>query len=241
MGFDTTITFAGQAGFIFKSKTGFSVGVDLYLSDCCNRYFGFKRLMTDMFNPIDLNLDIIVTTHAHYDHFDPDSIPLVMSSSGAELVCAYDVKPEVQRLGLEESRVTYLKEGDKFTNDYVSITAYPCDHGEETPEAIGIIMELDGKKIYVTGDTCYREEYFADIALENTDVMILPINGAFGNLNEVEAADAVNIVKPSLAIPCHYWNFAQHGGNPDVFVKQMQNKYSNDNFILMRPGETIIL
>ena len=72
------LTFAGQAGFMIESKKGYKIGVDLYLSDCCDRYFGFKRLMPYLYNPLQLNLDLLVATHAHYDHFDPDSVPNIM-------------------------------------------------------------------------------------------------------------------------------------------------------------------
>ena len=38
----THIFFLGQAGFVFKSSTGTVLGVDLYLSDCVERFDGFK-------------------------------------------------------------------------------------------------------------------------------------------------------------------------------------------------------
>lgn len=230
-----TLTFAGQAGFILESSSGYKIGIDLYLSDCCYRYFGFKRLMPYLYNPLELKLDLLVATHAHYDHFDPDSVPLMMSDAKTELLCAYDVKAEAERLNLEEDRITYIKEGEVFDNGNVKIKAMPCDHGAETPDAIGLLIECDGKRIYITGDTCYREDYFKSSELENLDVLIMPINGAFGNLNEKEGARAAKLINPKLAIPCHYWNFAQHGGNPFEFIKEAEDV----NYILMRPGETI--
>ena len=235
----TTLTFAGQAGFIIETKSGYRLGIDLYLSDCCERYFGFKRLMPYIFNPLDLKLDLIISTHAHYDHFDPDSVPLLMSDKKTELVCACDVASEAERLGLDKNRITYIKEGDTFENGSIFIKAMPCDHGVETPDAIGLLIVVDGKKIYIAGDTCYHEDYFKNSELSGVDIMIFPINGAFGNMNETEGAKAVNIIKPKLAIPCHYWNFAEHGGNPDIFAQEMKNVYGIADYILMRPGEEI--
>ena len=69
--------------------------------------------------------------------------------------------------------------------------------------------------------------------------MILPINGEYGNLNEVEGARAVGVVKPKLAIPCHYWNFAEHGGNPNTFAQQMKSNCPEIKYNLMRIGETV--
>lgn len=235
----TFLTFAGQAGFIIESKNGYRIGIDLYLSDCCNRYFGFKRLMPMMYNPLELNLDLLVATHAHYDHFDPDSVPLIMSDAKTKLLCAKDCLAEAERLGLDQSRITYIEKGESFEEQGIRIKAMPCDHGADTPYAIGLLIELDGKRIYIVGDSCFREDNFSNGELAGADVMIMPINGAFGNLNEAEGAKAAGIVKPQLAVPCHYWNFAQHFGNPHLFINEMDEKYPDIKYNLMRPGETV--
>jgi len=61
----------------------------------------------------------------------------------------------------------------------------------------------------------------------------------FGNLDSSEAADAAEILKPKLTVPCHFWNFAEHGGDPNKFIEEMKNR--NLNFKLMRIGEGIII
>ncbi len=232
---------AGQAGFIFETADSCKIGVDLYLSNCCERYFGFKRLMPYLFNPLELDLDLLIATHAHYDHFDPDAVPLILGNNKTEMVCAKDVKAEIERLGLEKYPISYLGEWETFENQFVKITAMPCDHGNETPHAIGILLVANGKKIYIAGDTCYREDYFASDEVKDIDVFIMPINGAFGNMNEAEGAKAASIVNAKLNIPCHYWNFAEHGGNPALFVKEIQEKYPDVKYLVMRPGEEIEL
>ena len=233
------LTFAGQAGFILQTEKGFRIGLDLYLSDCCNRHFGLKRLMPYVFNPEEMDLDLLIATHAHYDHFDPDSIPLMLKNGKTELICATDCKVETEMLNLDQSRITYLKVGDVFENADVKITAMPCDHGEEAPEAIGLFIEADGRRIYIAGDTCFREDTFSREELLGADVFIMPIYGAFGNLNEMEGAKAAGIVKAKLTIPCHYWNFAEHFGSPHLFMQQMDENYPDLKYNLMRVGETI--
>jgi len=235
------LSFVGQAGFILETVNGYRIGIDLYLSDCCERYFGFKRLMPFCYSPTELNLDLLIATHAHYDHFDPDSVPIIMNYKKTVLLGAYDVKNEAERLNLDKSRISYLKEGESFKANDVGIKAVPCDHGSETPYAIGLLIAIDDKKIYITGDTAYREDYFSNPELTGVDVLILPINGAFGNLNEYEAVKAAEIIKPKLCIPCHYWNFAEHGGNPNVFAEEMKNKCPKINYMLMRFGEDITI
>lgn len=241
MGNKLSLTFAGQAGFLIQTACGYRIGIDLYLSDCCYRYFGFKRLMPYIFEPMSLNLDLLIATHAHYDHFDPDSVPLIMSNPKTKLLCAKDCYSEAERLNLDQSRITYIAQGEAFENSEIKIKAVPCDHGEDTPDAIGLLIEADGKRIYIAGDTCFREDNFSNPELKGCDVMIMPINGAFGNLNEAEGAKAADVVSPKLCIPCHYWNFAEHGGNPHIFMNEMNEKYPDIAYMLMRPGEEISL
>lgn len=232
-------TFMGQAGFIFTRGDGFSVGIDLYLSDCCYRYFGFKRLMPHIVHPDELELDLLIATHAHYDHFDPDSVPAIMANGKTKLICAHDVKGEIEKLNIDKHRTVYVKPGDIFETDGVQIKAVPCDHGDACPDAVGILLEIDGSRIYITGDTAYRSDYFKNKELYNTDLLILPINGAFGNMNETEAADAAALLSPKLTVPCHFWNFAEHGGNPAVFIEKMKSNAGKCDYMLMRQGETI--
>lgn len=237
----TTLTFAGQAGFILESADGYRMGVDLYLSNCCERYFGFKRLMPYLYDPLDLKLDTVVATHAHYDHFDPDSVPLLLRNGKTELVCAHDVKIEVDKLGLDEKNITYLAIGDVYKNEQVTIKAMPCDHGTLAPDALGLLITMDGKRIYITGDTAYRRDYFENPELVGVDVLILPINGAFGNLDSEEGARAAGVIRAGLTIPCHFWNFAEHGGDPATFAEAMKRDHADLPYLLMRPGESIEL
>lgn len=236
-----TVTFFGQAGFYFVLKNGVSVAVDLYLSDCCDRYFGFKRLLPYLVSPSDLHPDWLIATHAHYDHFDPDSVPILMADGRTRLLCAKDVRQETERLNLDASRITFLSAGDRWEGPGFSLRAMPCDHGPDTPDAIGILLSFDGKKVYLAGDTCFRPDIFSDPELSGADLAILPINGAYGNLNETEAADAAAILKPKRTVPCHFWNFAQHGGSPALFCEAMRNRNADLPVLLMRPGETVPL
>ena len=234
------VFFLGQAGFIFKTSEGTLLGVDLYLSDCCERYFGFKRLMPHLLEASELTLDYLVATHAHYDHFDPDSVPLLMANGHTEFIGAKDTAEECERLHITQN-VTYLSVGDELVRDEIKITVVPCDHGVETPHAIGLLIEIADKRIYIMGDTCFRPDYLENEMLHGVDLLILPINGAFGNLNEGEAARVVSILKPKLTVPCHYWNFAEHGGNPLLFRENLQKLGFDRSCLFMHQGEYLKL
>ena len=56
-----------------------------------------------------------------------------------------------------------------------------------------------------------------------------------------EGAKTAGIIRAGLTIPCHYWNFAEHGGDPAAFAERMKTQYPDLPYLLMRPGERIEL
>ena len=235
----------GQAGFILKSAGGQMLAWDLYLSECGERmegHVGFKRLLPKLLYPEELTFDLVLTSHFHFDHFDPDSVPALVSNGHTKLLAAADCAGLVKDLKLERCSIAYVRPGDQMTEGDFSIRFVNCDHGTLAPEAVGAVVTVDGKRIFFTGDTCLRldraEEILQDGAI---DVMIAPINGAYGNLNEHDCALLSREVRPRLTVPCHYGMFASHGGDPGVFRKWMQEECPENAYLLMRMGEQYIL
>lgn len=237
----TSLIFVAQAGFILKSSKGTTMGIDLYLSDCVERFDGFKRLSPKVFSPAELELDYLTATHWHLDHFDIDAVPLLMANRKTKLVCAEDCKQHVDNLHLDEKRVTYIKTGDHITCGDIDIDAVFCDHGTGAPLAVGLVITVDGYKIYIAGDTSLRLDKAPEIAEYGPfDVMIAPINGAFGNLNETENVQLCAFHKPKLSIPCHFWTFAEQHGDPGVYMNEMEKMLPHQKYYIMAPGEQII-
>lgn len=232
--------FLGQAGFIIKTFTGKTIAIDLYLSDCGERKYGFKRLMPKLLNPDEISFDCLIATHAHYDHFDVDAIPSLLSNGQTKLICALDCKNELLNLDISPSQITYMVKGDHLKIIGIDIKAVFCDHGLDTPYAIGLVIDFDGKRLYFAGDTSLRLDKAQELAeFGPFDIMIAPINGAFGNMNESEAVTLCSALKPKLIIPCHYWNWAEHGGNPGLFVRILEERLPNQKYLLMRMGEGV--
>lgn len=231
-----------QAGFVLKNRKGELLGIDLYLSDCVERYDGFKRLAPKVLDPCQLQLDFIIATHWHLDHFDIDAMPWIMANRNCRLICADDCEGHVEALHLDKTRVTYIKPGDTVScGDYIVHAVY-CDHGDGAPKAVGVVVEMDGYKIYEAGDTCLRLDLAEEISkLGPFDIMIAPINGAFGNLNERDHVKLCAFHKPKLTIPCHFWTFAEQHGDPGVFMTEMGKELPDQKYLIMAPGEELKL
>ena len=234
------VFFLGQAGFVLKTPSGTLIAVDPYLSDCCERYFGFKRLMPHILGADEVIFDYLVASHAHFDHFDPDSVPTLLGNGKTCFIGAKDTEAECTRLGIHD-RTTFLSVGDSVSLGDARLTAIRCDHGPDTPDAIGLLFEAEGKRIYMMGDTAYRPDWLDDEAIKGVDMLILPINGAFGNLNAAEAARVSAALSPKTAVPCHFWNFAEHYGSPYDFMTEMKSVCPEIPYMLMRQGEGVII
>ena len=238
----THLFYTGQAGFILKSAAGTTVGIDLYLSDCVARFDGFKRLLPMLLSPGEIVLDCVVATHWHYDHFDIDSLPRLMANGHTRLLAADDCREQAERLGLDAQRSVYLEPGMSANVEDIGLTALFCDHGAAAPRAIGLAVQVDGKRLYFTGDTALRLDKADEIAARGPyDVMIAPINGAFGNLDERDAVTLCGRIGPGLIIPEHYWCFAEHHGDPGKFAELLRERLPGQKSLFMAPGERVTL
>jgi L-ascorbate 6-phosphate lactonase len=240
----THLFFAGQAGFIIKSKNGQLFGYDLYLSDCVERlegHTGFKRLLLAPFFPKEIFFNCLASSHSHYDHLDVDALPWLLSDPKTKLFASSECQKEIKRLNLETKNICYVSPNTNKVYGDFNLSFVDCDHGKSAQDAVGLVLTVDNKNIYFTGDTCLRKDIASEIAKRRIDVLVAPINGACGNLNESECAELTNIIKPTLTIPCHYGMFASHGGDPGLFCKIMSEKFPDNPFKLMAFEEKLIL
>lgn len=235
----------GQASFIIKTPKGKLIGIDMYLSDFSERdevNIGFKRLLPKILGTKDISFDCLVATHPHSDHFDYDSMPDMMSFDQTKLFASINCRQLSQELGLPDNRINYIRPGDSISQDDFILNFVNCDHGESAPDAVGVIVTTGGVRIYETGDTCLRLDRVDEIKKKgDIDVLIGPINGAYGNMNEKDLALLSNLLKPTLTIPCHYGMFASHYGLPGVFMEHMKEICPQNKYLLMTQGEILTL
>ena len=145
--------------------------------------------------------DLILVTHEHFDHFDPDAIRTLGGADGA----AVYANPAVQgMLGFG----TALGNGDRAQpRDDVSIEAVPAYNTTPGRDAFhprgrdnGYVLTLGGLRVYIAGDT----EDIPDMAdVPPVDVAFLPVNQPY-TMTPEQAAKAARILRPKVLFPYHY-------------------------------------
>ncbi len=144
--------------------------------------------------------DFIFVTHEHGDHYDKDAIKQ-LSKVGTRFItnrrCA-----DMQGYGL------VLKNGDKGDlNLGIKVEAVPAYNTSEGRTQFhpkgrdnGYILNLDGLRIYIAGDTEDIPE-MADI--HDIDIAFLPCNQPY-TMTPDQLIKAARVIKPKVLFPYHY-------------------------------------
>lgn len=236
------IFYLGQAGFVIQSPRGKRIVIDAYLSHAAERLFGFKRMIPAVVKPGEVKADFWLSTHEHIDHLDLDVLPAVSEHFETFFIGALDCEKHYKKLGFPQTRYSILSEGEEWSDGDFTIRAVYADHGELAPDAVGYLLEMDGVRIYHTGDTAFRPEEIIASLKSDVNIMVAPINGQFGNMNAQEACELAAIIKPEYIIPSHFWMFLEHvgaagSGDPSTFLLEAGGLPSSIKAKVMAPGE----
>jgi L-ascorbate 6-phosphate lactonase len=234
------IFWISQAGFVYKTHSNTVIYIDPYLTDCVERLHGFKRIMGTPITAEEVEADYVVSTHFHEDHLDIDAIPILAKNLRTRFIGAPDCRKRYQDIGVPQDRYSILERGKTLGCGDSSLTGVYADHGTLAPDALGIVLTVDGIKVWHVGDSAYRPSKWQDVFDMGIDVIVPPINGAYGNLNGVEAAKLAHDARAKVAIPCHFWMFVEHNGNPAEFLEACKNYAPEVKPLLMSQGELFV-
>lgn len=230
----------GQSGFGLKNAEGVVVMIDPYLSDYCLRAFGFKRMTPSVMRPGQVAPDLLLITHRHGDHLDPDALPAFARNGKTFCVAAPDCIEGLDQGGFPANRRAIATEGMEIERHGVKIRAVFADHGELAPHAVGYEVDVGGLRVYFTGDTAYRPDAISASVRGRPDIMVAPINGAYNNMNSWEACALAARIGPRVLIPCHFGMFIEHGGDPAAFLRHAEEQLKDSLALVMAPGEELL-
>jgi L-ascorbate 6-phosphate lactonase len=240
---EVALYYLAQAGFYIKTATR-AIVIDAYLTDAVERLFNFKRMIPAVIRPEEIDADLWLSTHSHADHLDPDALPVIAKNKKTFFIGSPDCQELYRQNSIPEHRYHILKLNEECKADGISIKAIYADHGDLAPDAMGMLIDIGGIRVYHTGDTCFTPDKIKASLNSDVDIMIAPINGQYGNLNVFEACKLARIINPKILIASHFWMFLEHVGelgigDPSTFLKESANLPENIKAIVMAPGELL--
>ncbi|MBQ7768578.1 MAG: MBL fold metallo-hydrolase [Oscillospiraceae bacterium] len=197
------ITWLGQAGLLLE-KGDFKIMIDPYFSDSVAKVNpkNYRRVpMQEGFWAV--KPDVLIFTHNHLDHYDPATAEKLLSGGNMLVLAPGSVWGEVRKLGGDHNYVLFNRH-TSWTEKGIRFTAVKAEHSDPTP--IGVIIDDGERKYYITGDTLYNEEIFADIP-KDIYALFLPVNGAGNNMNKVDAARFAQRIGAKKVVPIHFGMF----------------------------------
>lgn len=241
----------GQHGFVVKGG-GATVFLDAYLAP------NPRRLVPPAL-PADAvaGVDLFIGTHDHSDHIDRATWPVLARNNPSAPFAVPDlVRDSVGRdLSIPPARLIGMNDGVAFQVGGMKITPVPSAHEflDRDPATgrypyFGVILEVQGRTIYHSGDSCVYEGLLTRLKAWNFDVVLLPINGRsadqlsrniIGNMTYQEAVDLAGNLGAALAIPTHWDMFEGNLGNPEDFLSYLTVKYPAVRGLRPILGETI--
>lgn len=201
----------GGSGFIFKTSTGRQIWIDPYLSDAVRTLFGIARAFPPPITIAEAEPDMVISTHWHEDHLDPEAIPAIARRRAtAKFIMSPAAMSHAAPLGVPLAQVTPLLVGQTLDlGDGIKLTGIAARHeagvpGWEVPDAFGVLLDFNGIRVYHTGDTDYDPRIHRTLAGTPLALATCCMNGSVGNMNAHEAALLAWHLDARTVIPHHH-------------------------------------
>lgn len=190
-----TITFYGHACFLIETG-GHRLLIDPYLTG--NDAAAVRAA--------DVQCDHVLLTHGHEDH-TADALSIARTND-ALLIANYEL---AEYFGAQGVRVHGMNPGGAFTFPFGRLKLTLAHHTSSLNAglaplymgtACGLLLEADGRRVYHAGDTAL----FLDMQLigrGGLDAALLPIGDNY-TMGPEDALDALDLLKPRVAVPMHY-------------------------------------
>jgi L-ascorbate metabolism protein UlaG (beta-lactamase superfamily) len=173
------------------------------------RLLHMKRVARSVDPALLSGLGAVLISHMHHDHFDVPSLRR-FEHAATQLVVPAGSGRRAKRQGF--ATVIEVSAGDTTDLGAIRLHTVPAVHGGKRyplsaeTEAVGYVIEADGRRVYFAGDT----DLFDGMAeLGELDVALIPVWGwgprlGPGHLDPERAAEALALLEPRLVVPIHW-------------------------------------
>lgn len=194
--------------------------------------------------------DAVLISHLHHDHLDLASLRLL----GGDTPLLVPTGAGAWLRGRGFTTVTELSPGEVVRVGAIEVIAVEARHdgrriGGPHAETLGYLVRGQ-RTVYFAGDT----EFFADMSnfSPSLDLALLPIAGwgpklGPGHMDPREAARAVRLIRPRIAIPVHWGTLlpiglarryrARLGDPPRLFAEHAASLAPSVEVRILMPGQ----
>lgn len=196
-----------------ETDTGLSILIDPFLDEN----------PTSPVKSTDLKADYIILSHAHGDHMG-DAMKLAKRHNSL-FICVNELANYMIAKGF---RAHNMHIGGSHEFEFGRLKFTIAHHGSMSPDGVycgepaGILLFIEGKTIYHTGDTALFYDMKLIGEMNSVDYMLLPIGDNF-TMGITDAVKAVQFVNPKVAIPMHYDTWDVISADPHDFVNKLES------------------
>lgn len=173
--------------------------------------------------------DIVVVTHHHGDHLG-DAFA-ICKATGATLVGIHEIAVDAEAQGIPSEGMNI---GGTVETKGVKVHMVQALHSAEKGCATGVVVEMDGKRIYHAGDTGLTLDMKIIGEFFHPDLSFIPIGDRY-TMGVSSAAKAVEFVQTKKVIPIHYGTFPIVDTDPEEFKKKVGGLAE---VIILKPGQS---
>lgn len=185
----------------------------------------------------DENITDIFLTHGHADHLG--SAIDIANNKRANITAIFELANYCIQKG---SRAKGVNFGGWIEYDWGRAIFVPAFHssstidGVYTGEPAGVILDINGVKLYHAGDTCLFGDMKTIQELYKPDVVMLPVGGTF-TMDIEHAGIAAQWLRAKVTIPIHYNTFDMINVDIKRFSMLLQTKGLTCQ--IMQPDEVL--
>ena len=173
--------------------------------------------------------DVVAVTHHHLDHLG-DAFA-ICKKTGATLVAIHEIAVEAEAAGIAAEGMNI---GGTVEARGVKVHMVQALHSAEKGDPAGVVIEMDGKKVYHAGDTGLTYDMRLIGEFFKPDLSFIPIGDRY-TMGVRSAAKAVEFIKSKKVIPIHYNTFPIVSADPEEFKKRVKGLAE---VIILKPGES---
>lgn len=151
--------------------------------------------------------NLILLTKSTYDHFSR-TVVIKLLIDNTHIFGPKEVARELNGCrAFDPGESLIFEDGTR-----IQATTAKIVRRDMSEQSLGWLITVEKKTLYFTGDTDMTDE----LRRAKADVVIIPVGGTF-TMKAKDAAEAVNIINPKIAIPTHYGHTAGTQDDAELF------------------------